>query len=176
MSAQAEASTRPKAPEVIPGATGIRTPIGLIAALVALALIGVAGFIIGVTTEIEPHAWQAFLVNFLFFLGIAQGGVMVSGAFYLTQARWGGPGAYRLEESFYVFVPVAFVLFWILFYGCAELWPWVTRPSLAKNPAWLNTPFFFAREGFALFVLTALDLLFIRISHTVAGRQSSLSK
>ena len=126
-------------------------------------------------TETEPHAWQAFLVNFLFFFGVAQGGVMISGAFYLTQARWGGPGAYRLAESFYVFIPVAFVLFWVLFFGRAELWPWVTRPELAKNPTWLNTPFFFAREGFCLLALTMLDLWFIRISHRVDVRQWALS-
>src|ERR1700730_5857888 len=174
MSAQAEASATPKAPELIPGATGIRTPIALVVVLGALTLIGVAGFVIGVTTETEPHAWQAFLVNFLFFLGVAQGGVMVSGAFYLTQARWGGPGAYRLAESFYLFVPVAFVLFWILFFGRAELWPWVTKP-VAKNPTWLNTPFFFAREGFALLALTALDLTFIHISRRVDVRQWAIS-
>src|SRR5580698_7966269 len=66
----------PKAPAMIPGAEGIRTPMALVAVFVA-----------GVMTETEPHAWQAFLVNFLFFFGVAQGGVMISGAFYLTQAR-----------------------------------------------------------------------------------------
>src|SRR5258708_10262794 len=126
MSAHPEASAKPKAPEMIPGATGVRVPIALIAILVVLTLLGVAGFAFGVMTEVEPHAWQAFLVNFLFFLGVAQGGVMVSGAFYLTQARWGGPAAYRLAESFYLFIPVAFILFWVLFFGRAELWPWVT--------------------------------------------------
>jgi hypothetical protein len=175
MSAQAEASARPKAPEMIPGASGLRTPIALIAILIALTLIGVVGFIIGVMTETEPHAWQAFLVNFLFFLGVAEGGVVVSASFYLTQARWGGPGAYRLAESFYIFIPVAFVLFWVLFFGRAELWPWVTRPALAKNPTWLNTPFFFAREGFALLALTALSMWFVRVSQRVDVRQWALS-
>ncbi len=174
MSAQAEASMRPRAPETIPGASGVRTPMVLIAILIALTLLGVVGFVFGVMTETEPHAWQAFLVNFLFFFGVAQGGVMISGAFYLTQARWGGPGAYRLAESFYVFIPVAFVLFWVLFFGRAELWPWVTKP-VAKNPTWLNTPFFFAREGLALLALTLLDLWFIRISQRVDVRQWALS-
>ena len=174
MSAQPKASV-PKAPAMIPGAEGIRTPIALVVVCAILTLIGIAGFIAGVMTETEPHAWQAFLVNFLFFFGIAQGGVMISGAFYLTQARWGGPGAYRLAESFYLFIPVAFVLFWVLFFGRAELWPWVTRPELAKNPTWLNTPFFFAREGFCLLALTVLDLWFIRISQRVEVRQWALS-
>ncbi len=174
MSAQPKASA-PKAPAIIPGAEGLRTPMALVAVCAILTLIGVAGFVAGVMTETEPHAWQAFLVNFLFFFGIAQGGVMISGAFYLTQARWGGPGAYRLAESFYMFIPVAFVLFWVLFFGRAELWPWVTRPELAKNPTWLNTPFFFAREGFCLLALTVLDLWFIRISQRVDVRQWALS-
>jgi hypothetical protein len=175
MSAHPEASAaRPKAPELIPGATGVRVPMALIAILVVLTLLGIVGFVFGVMTEVEPHAWQAFLVNFLFFLGVAQGGVMVSGAFYLTQARWGGPAAYRLAESFYLFIPVAFVLFWVLFFGRAELWPWVTKP-VAKNPTWLNTPFFFAREGFALLAMTALSLWFVRISRRVDVREWALS-
>ena len=174
MSAHPEASGPPKAPESIPGATGVRAPIALVAILVALTLLGVAGFVFGVMTEVEPHAWEAFLVNFLFFLGVAQGGVMVSGAFYLTQARWGGPAAYRLAESFYLFIPVAFILFWVLFFGRAELWPWVTKP-VAKNPTWLNTPFFFAREGFALLLMTSLSLWFVRISRRVDVRQWALS-
>ena len=174
MPSPTQASSRPLAPEVVPGATGVRVSMPIVAVSAILALIGVAGFVVGVMTETEPHAWQAFLVNFLFFFGVAQGGVMISGAFYLTQARWGGPGAYRLAESFYLFIPVAFVLFWILFFGRAELWPWVTKP-VAKNTTWLNTPFFFAREGFALLVLTILDLWFIRISRRVDVRQWALS-
>ena len=147
MSAHPQASARPIASEIIPGATGVRVPIALVAILVVLTLIGIVGFVVGVVTETEPHAWQAFLVNFLFFFGVAQGGVMISGAFYLTQARWGGPGAYRLAESFYLFIPVAFVLFWVLFFGRAELWPWVTKP-VAKNPHLAQHAIFLRARGF----------------------------
>ncbi len=130
---------------MIPGVEGIRTPMGIVAVCAILALIGVAGFVVGVMTETEPHAWQAFLVNWLFFFGIAQGGVVISASFYLTQARWGGPGAYRLAESFYIFIPVALVLFWVLFFGRAELWPWVTQAGageesdLAQHAVFLRT-------------------------------------
>jgi hypothetical protein len=174
MASQPQASARRIAPATIPGAEGISVSMPLVAILVVLVAIGVVGFIAGVMTETEPHAWEAFLVNFLFFFGVAQGGVMISGAFYLTQARWGGPGAYRLAESFYFFIPVAFVLFWVLFFGRAELWPWITKP-IARNPTWLNTPFFFAREGLAILALTILDLYFIRISRRVDVRTWALS-
>ena len=174
MASQPQASAPPVAPEIIPGTTGVKVSMPLVAVLVVLTLIGVAGFIAGVITETEPHAWQAFLVNFLFFFSVAQGGLVISASFYLTQARWGGPGAYRLAESFYLFVPVAFVLFWVLFFGRAELWPWVTKP-VAKNPTWLNTPFFFGREGFAILAMVLLDLWFVRVSQRVDVRQWALS-
>ena len=174
MASQSHASARPIAPAIVPGAEGVRVSMALVALLVVLTIIGVIGFAVGVMTETEPHAWQAFLVNFLFFISVAQGGVVISAAFYLTQARWGGPGAYRLAESFYFFLPVAFVLFWVLFFGRAELWPWVTRP-VAKNPTWLNTPFFFAREGFAILAMVLLDWYFVRVSQRADVRQWALS-
>ena len=174
MASQPQASARPIAPTVIPGAAGVTVPMPLVAVLVVLTIIGVLGFAVGVMTESEPHAWEAFLVNFLFFFGVAQGGMVISAAFYLTQARWGGPGAYRLAESFFCFIPVACVLFWVLFVGRAELWPWITRP-IAKNPTWLNTPFFFAREGLAFIAIALLDGQFLRVSRRVEVRQWALS-
>jgi hypothetical protein len=174
MASQPQASSRPVAPPTIPGAN-VPVSIPLVAVCVILTLVGVAGFIAGVMTESKPHAWEAFLSNFLFFFSVAQGGVVVSASMYLTQGRWGGPGAYRLAESFYFFLPVAFVLFWVLFFGRAELWPWVSKPELAKNPIWLNTPFFFGREGVALLAMILLDLWFVRVSQRVDVRQWALS-
>lgn len=174
MSVQPERAARPIAPGVIPGATGVRVSPALTGALVILTLLGVVGFVAGIMTGNQGHVWRSYLVNFLFWFSIAQGGIAVASAFYLTQARWGGPAAYRLAESFYLFIPVSFVLFWALFFGRDWLWPWVTRP-VAKNPLWLNVPFFFAREGFALLLLTLLSLLFIRISRRVDVRQWALS-
>jgi hypothetical protein len=174
MASQPQASAPRTAPAEIPGATGISVSMPLIAILVVLTVIGVAGFIAGVMTETEPHAWEAFLVNFLFFFSVAQGGMVISASLYLTQARWGGPGAYRLAETFYFFIPVAFVLFWVLFFGRAELWPWITKP-IARNPTWLNTPFFFAREGLAILAMTLLDLWFLRVSRRADVRTWALS-
>ncbi len=170
MSAHPEAAAGPMAP----GATAVRVSPVLLGVFVALTVVGFAGLVAGIQSESAPHAWQAFLVNLLFFMGIAQGGVIVSSAFYLTQARWGGPGVYRLAESFYLFIPAGFILFWVLFFGRAQLWPWVTKP-VARNPVWLNTPFFFAREGFALLLLTLLSMWFVRISRREDVRRWALS-
>ena len=68
-------------------------------------------------------AWQAYLVNLLFFLGVAQGALVASAAFYLTQAKWGGSTPYRLGEAFAPFLWVGFFLFFGLYFGRSLIFP-----------------------------------------------------
>jgi hypothetical protein len=132
-------------------------------ALLGLVAAGAAAFAVALARGAALRAWEAFLVNLLFWLGVAQGGVIVSASLYLTNARWGGARLYRLAEAFAGFVPVGFVLFWLLLAGRTTLFPWVRHPIPAKA-AWLNVPFLFARDGFGLAVMTALTLWFVRLS------------
>jgi hypothetical protein len=133
---------------------------GLMVALVAL---GIIGFVAGLASGRADHVWQAYLVNLLVWLGIAQGGVVLSAAFYLTQGRWAGTTQFRLAEAFAGFVPLGFVLFWGLYFGRTVIFPWVLHP-IAQKAAWLNTPFLFARDGIGLLVMTLLSLALVRIS------------
>jgi hypothetical protein len=134
----------------------------IVFALVLVGL-GVFGFVAGLAEGLNSRVWEAYLVNLLFFLGIAQGGIIVACAFYLTQARWTGPAQYRLAEMFFLFVPLGFVLFWGLYFGRTEIFPWVLHP-IASKAQWLNTPFLFARDGFGLFLMTALSWWFVTVS------------
>jgi hypothetical protein len=131
--------------------------------LAAAVLIGIVGFVLAMAVGSSLRAWEVFLVNLLFWMGIAQGGIAVSASFYLTNARWGGVGQYRLAEAFVGFLPLSFVLFWALILGRHEIFVWVDHP-LAEKADWLNTPFLFARDGAALAFMTALSLRFVRVS------------
>ena len=133
-----------------------------VALIVALAL-GIVGFILAMATGSSQRVWEAFLVNLLFWMGIAQGGISVSASFYLTNARWGGVGQYRLAEGFVNFLPLSFVLFWVLYLGRHQLFVWVDHP-LPEKADWLNVPFLFARDGAALAAMTLLSLWFVRVS------------
>jgi hypothetical protein len=124
---------------------------------------GAIGFVAALAMGDTNRAWGAYLVNFIFFYGIAQGGVTVAAAFYLTQGRWGGAGQYRLAEAFAGYLPAAFLLFWALYFGRTALWPWVAHP-IAQKAAWLNTPFMFARDGLAIAALAMLSRAFVRAS------------
>jgi hypothetical protein len=159
---------RPAAPVPPPGEALVSGRV--VGVLILLAAVGFAAFAVALWAGAASRAWQAFLVNLLFWLGVAQGGVVVSAAFYLTQARWGGPAAYRLAEAFSLFLPVGFVLFWGLYFGRTLIFPWVLHP-IAQKAAWLNTPFFFARDGAGLLVMTVLSLWFVRTSRRKDSRR-----
>src|SRR5258708_8409426 len=106
----------------------------------ALIALGLIGFAIALTTGLAQRAWEAFLVNLLFFLGIAQGGVVASAAFYLTQGRWAGRAHYRLAEAFSGFLIPGFILFWFLFFGRELIFPSIRHPTPSK-PTPPNSPY-----------------------------------
>ncbi|MGO9455013.1 MAG: hypothetical protein ACLQDV_28795 [Candidatus Binataceae bacterium] len=142
--------------------------------LVVLVLIGIIGFVAALSGGNADRAWQAYLVNFLVWLGIAQSGVVLSAAFYLTQGRWAGTTQFRLAEAFAGFIPLGFILFWGLYFGRTLIFPWVLHP-IAQKAAWLNTPFLFARDGLGLAIMTLLSIALVRISRGPAARAWQLS-
>ena len=108
---------------------------GVLAALGALAF---------VTASDWPRAWSIYLVNLVFWSGLAVTGPAIAGMMQLTEARW-SPSVRRLAVTTIGFLPVAFVLMALLFAGRTWLYPWVTEP-VAVKAVWLNVPFFFGRN------------------------------
>ena len=108
---------------------------GVLAALGALAF---------VTASDWPRVWSIYLVNLVFWSGLAVTGPAIAGMMQLTEARW-SPSVRRLAVTTIGFLPVAFVLMAVLFAGRTELYPWVREPVAAKA-VWLNVPFFFGRN------------------------------
>jgi hypothetical protein len=136
---------------------------------VAMIVVGAIAFVLALMRGGASIAWEAYLVNLLFFLGVAQGALVASAAFYLTQAKWGGSTPYRLGEAFAPFLWVGFFLFFGLYFGRSLIFPWVTHP-IAQKAAWLNVPFLFARDGIGLGLITAASFAFIRVSRSDHAR------
>jgi hypothetical protein len=107
---------------------------GVLAALGALAFL---------TAGDPSRAWSIYLVNLVFWSGIAVTGPAIAAMMQLTEPRW-SPSVRRLAVTTIGFLPVAFLLMVGLFAGRAVLYPWVTTP-IAVKAAWLNVPFFFGR-------------------------------
>lgn len=124
-----------------------------------LAAVGAAAFVYGLLIGDNIRAWQALLVNFLFFTGLAQAGVALSAMLQTTSARWGRP-LKRMSEATTAFLPVAFGLLLILLLGISTWAPWVDEPIEAKT-SWLNIPFFVIRQILAFVLLSGLSLLYV---------------
>lgn len=127
-----------------------------------LAILGAAAFLYGVSGDLAVRAWQAYLVNYVFWAGLSFGAVLFAAVLNMSYARWGRP-VKRLAEALGAYLPVSFLLFWVLFFGRATLFPWVREP-IPEKQAWLNVPFFFARNGVALLLLTILSLALVYYS------------
>jgi hypothetical protein len=130
----------------------------------ALAAIGILGFVIALGLGEDNHVWEAYLVSFVFFAGVAQGGVLLSCGFYLVHGRWTRNAVHmRVAEAGWPFLLLAPVLFWGIFLGRDHLFPWIAHP-IAKKAAWLNVSFMFGRDFAALAIMATLSFFFVRIS------------
>jgi len=116
----------------------------------------IAGFLLSVAAIFifKPEAsriWANVLLNNQLFLGIALGG-----AFFLAVHRiaWSGwhTAMQRIPEALTTFLPVAFLLMLLVFFGMDDLYHWSHKelhdPVLEGKSAWLNRPFFFIRMVF----------------------------
>lgn len=135
--------------------------------LAALLAVGALTFVLGVTglwgaAADRGRVWLAYHVNFLFWTGLSQAGVVFAASQVITKARWSRP-LRRMAEAGGAFLPVAFALYLLLWLGRRAVFPWVAEP-LVEPPVkafWLRAPFVFGRDGAALLLLFGLSLWFL---------------
>lgn len=126
---------------------------------IAFTLIGGLIFIIQSKGAHPEKAWQAFLINFLLFSAISQGGMLFSTLMHTVKAKWSGPLT-GLAESFVAFFPVSLVLFCLLFLGKKYLFPWLGTDLHGKE-VWLDLPFLFTRDLASLIILYGLGISYL---------------
>jgi hypothetical protein len=126
--------------------------------IVAALAIGAVAFIAGVFLS-PQRAWQAYFVNFLFWSGIAQGGVVMAAVYRLTNARWGDQFR-RIGEGMIGFLPVSLLLYLMLIAGGTYLFPWLVY-RVPGNEVWLSGYFVFGRDGAAQLVLLLVSYRFV---------------
>lgn len=98
------------------------------------------------------RAWGSFAINTLYWLGIAEGAIVLAAAIRLTNGRWGGP-IMRIAESFSAYLPWGILTMVVLL--VAGIWtylPWTSWVD-PRQKAFLNVPFLYVRTlgGLLLF-------------------------
>ena len=101
-------------------------------------------------------------MNYLYFAGLAQGGVVLSAIFVIVGARWPGP-VRRLTEGLGAWVPLTLVLGAVGFLGRDHLYPWIDQP-IPEKEAWLNVPRLVLTDLGILAALTVLSYFYLKAS------------
>jgi hypothetical protein len=139
----------------------------LVRACQLLLAVGVAAFAAALALGQAERAWQAYLINFVFFTGIAECGVVLSAAYQVAKGQWSDT-VRRMGESLSFFLPVSLALFLVLMlFGAADVFPWVRHPAAGKE-LWLSVPFLTARDFFVFLVVFGLSIAYVYYSQRPA--------
>lgn len=139
--------------------TAVKLPRGMRGTLWVLLYAGAITFLLQIKGPNAQRAWQIFLVNFLFWSSLAQGGIVFAATYDLTKAKW-GPTFRWLAQGMGMFLPISLLLFFVLFAGTDLLLPWVRHPVPAKAQ-WLNVPFLFSRDTLGLLILYGFSMTYL---------------
>ncbi len=135
-----------------------------------LAVLGGVSFIMGIMSESPERAWQVYLVNFLYFTGLAQGMVVFAVILQMANARWGRV-LKRLAELGAYFLPLSLVFLIILYFGRLHLFSWIEHPvPIPQKQTWLQFPFLFTRDFIGFLILAVLSFAFLKLSTSADGK------
>ncbi|MGQ0792842.1 MAG: hypothetical protein ACT4NX_02025 [Deltaproteobacteria bacterium] len=155
-------SKRPKLPKL------------LFLVLLGVVIAGVYTFISQIGGENPDEAWQIYLINFVFWAGVAQAGIIFSCALRVAQGRWGRP-LLRVAEALGSFIPVSFILLLILlFYGRDTLLPYATEHYHHPKDIWLDMSFVTWRHiiVFSLLFIVSLRYLYFSLRQDLGGAKN----
>jgi len=131
---------------------------GLIAAVLGVALTG-AGFMLSGADRF----FQAYLVAYTFWTGVALGCLALLMVQHLTGGAWGVVLRRPMEAAVRT-LPFMAVLFLPIAFGMHSLYEWThesaqTDPLLMLKAGYLNTPFFLARQAIYFVIWSAMGYL-----------------
>jgi hypothetical protein len=127
----------------------------------ALIVIGAIALAASFATDVD-RAWRAYHFNWLYFISVAQGAMILSVVVTITRGVWSRP-IRRLAMSFLAYLPIAVLLVLpSLLLGAEHIWPWVADPNSIQpgKDAYLNMPFMTIRTLLLLGALLVLNYKF----------------
>jgi hypothetical protein len=134
----------------------------------ALLALGAIAFAASLALGQGERAWQAFLLNFLFWTGIAQCGIVFAAAYQVAKGGW-GDAFRRMGESLGFFLPISLVLFVaMMIFGARSIFVWARTPLEGSKGIWLSVPFVTARDLVVLSGVFAISAAYVYYSERTA--------
>ncbi|MGC8494562.1 MAG: hypothetical protein ACP5SH_22800 [Syntrophobacteraceae bacterium] len=101
--------------------SGSKFPVLILVCLLFMAA-GTAAFLYSVLDGHAQRGFQIFLSNYVFWTGLAFGSIFLLSMMNLTNAMWIRPFK-RLAEAPAAFLPISWLLFWLIYWGRKHLLP-----------------------------------------------------
>jgi hypothetical protein len=146
-------------------------PDALVARRQTALIAGVAGLVVcAIGFVVAPdHLFRAYLIGYLFWLGIALGSLALMMVHHQSGGAW-GVVVRRIFEASSRTLPLLAVLFLPLVLGMPRLYPWTHADHVAQDAVlqhkalYLNTPFFLVRALFYFACWIGLAIVLNRLS------------
>lgn len=126
------------------------------------ALIGLMTFVAGFAYATPERVWGAYYVNMLMWMGLACGGLMLAPIVQIVRGKW-SPPIRRIAESNVAYLPFAYILFLVTYFGKSYLFPWGHAPMPGRE-WWMQADFVYARFAVLLLILFYLMKRFVKLS------------
>ncbi len=114
-------------------------------------LIGIGACTFGLSSYPQDLFWGIFFTNFVFWMGLSIGGVILTVIFQIVRARW-SPPVRRIAEANVAFFPFAFSCFCLTYFGREYLFGWARGPMPGRE-WWMQPDFVYIRIGVLLAIL-----------------------
>jgi molybdopterin-containing oxidoreductase family membrane subunit len=147
----------PPSPLYVIGVLGVVSLVG--AGVLALLYQTYAGF--GVTGLMHPVMWGVYITTFVFWVGIAHAGTLISAILYLFRARWRN-AVNRAAEAMTVFSVITAALFPLIHIG--RLWKfYFMLPYPNQRGLWVNFKSPLEWDVFAVNTYMTISILFFLV-------------
>jgi Ni/Fe-hydrogenase subunit HybB-like protein len=142
-------------------------PLYIAGLALALGLVALAGYTwlyqmaigLGITGYSPPMMWAVYITNFVFWVGIAHSGTLISAILYLLRARW-RTAVSRAAEAMTVFAVMTAGLFPIVHLGRPWLFFWLL-PYPSERELWVNFRSPLVWDVFAVTTYFTVSALFL---------------
>ncbi len=131
-----------------------------------LFVVGLASFVTELVRD-PTTAWVSYVSNWLFFMSISAGGVILACAAWITKSKWNW-SLRRVSQAQAAFLPIAFVLLLPMLSLRSNFFPWITQmggdPEIRAKAVWLNIPFLITRNVVGMALLVGLTVYFVYLA------------
>jgi len=128
---------------------------------------------LGVTGLRQPVMWATYITNFVFWVGIAHSGTLISAILFLFRSRWRTP-VYRAAETMTVFAVMTAGLFPLIHLGRVWFFYWLLP---YPNERWLQpnfrSPLVWDAFAVSTYLIVSVTFLFMGLVPDVAAARDA---